>query len=43
MEGTLTIASAEAGGLTFTLYQSAVSVLGPPFDADGLYQATVCP
>jgi hypothetical protein len=42
--GTLTISSADTTGLTFTLFQSAVETSSPPlFDADGLYQATICP
>jgi hypothetical protein len=43
-QGTLTISSADTTGLTFTLYQSLVASSPPPsFDADGLYQATICP
>jgi hypothetical protein len=43
-QGTLTISSADASGLTFTLYQSAASGQSVALlDADGLYQATICP
>ncbi len=43
-QGTLTIASMDATSISFTLYQSLASGgSGPDFDADGLYQATICP
>jgi hypothetical protein len=43
-QGTLTVASIDAGGISLTLYQTlTASSSGPDFDADGLYQATICP
>ena len=42
-QGTLTIASIDAGGLSFSLYQSLITFPGGPVDADGVYQATTCP
>jgi hypothetical protein len=38
--GTLTITSIDASGISFSLLRS---LTGPSFDADGLYQATICP
>jgi len=44
MTGTLTIASIDASGISFSLYQTLTTTpAGASFDADGLYQATVCP
>jgi hypothetical protein len=43
-QGTLTIRSVDTTGLTFTLYESGVAnPAALAFDADGLYQATICP
>jgi hypothetical protein len=43
MTGTLTIASIDASGISFSLYQSLTTSAVGPVDLDGLYQATVCP
>jgi hypothetical protein len=43
-KGTLTITRADASGIAFTLFQSlSASAPDAKFDADGLYEATVCP
>ncbi len=42
-QGTLTIASIDASGISFSLYQSLVATSSGTAEADGLYQATVCP
>jgi hypothetical protein len=42
--GELTITSIDAGGLSFTLFQAiTLPSLGEQYDADGAYQATMCP
>jgi hypothetical protein len=44
MAGTLTIHSVDAGGISFSLYQSlTVTTLDVDADLDGLYQAPLCP
>ncbi len=42
--GTLTVTSVDAGAISFVLYESlAMIASGGSFDADGAYEATVCP
>jgi hypothetical protein len=43
-QGTLTITSLDASGISFSLYQSlTASPSGPAFDGDGQYRASLCP